>query len=220
MCVVDLHCSSIVQSFCTCAPICMALAAWDEGNSVYDSSWESSSMWSGAEFADPSGCVSRTHVAALPAIQFPAAACTPHAARSYAWPGTIRSPVSWRSGLQVSAFSNNRRSGGDHRRPCGTSSHRMQCSAAGISIGRVRRRQLSGSQCVCVQVQARPDKIRIEWHGPCRGMNERSCICISDSLIPNDYLSGLDNAYYYYIYYMRRQNLTILFAVLAAPPSS
>lgn len=57
MCVVDLHCSSIVQSFCTCAPICMALAAWDEGNSVYDSSWESSSMWSGAEFADPSGCV-------------------------------------------------------------------------------------------------------------------------------------------------------------------
>lgn len=151
VCVVDLHCSSIVQSFCTCAPICMALAAWDEGNSVYDSSWESSSMWSGAEFADPSGCVSRTHVAALPAIQFPAAACTPHAARSYAWPGTIRSPVSWRSGLQVSAFSNNRRSGGDHRRPCGTSSHRMQCSAAGISIGRVRRRPAAERQPVRVR---------------------------------------------------------------------
>jgi hypothetical protein len=173
VCVVDLHCSSIVQSFCTCAPIYMhGTASMGRRQACTTAPGKSSSMWPGAEFADPSGCVSRTHVAALPAIQFPAAACTPHAARSYAWPGTIRSPVSWRSGLQVSAFSNNRRSGGDHRRPCGTSSHRMQCSAAGISIGRVRRRQLSGSQCVCVQVQARPDKIRIEWHGPCRGMSE------------------------------------------------
>jgi len=172
-----------------------------------------------------SGCVSRCRIGITPilrlgrrdhdrtriynrAIQFPTAAtstaacmhaCTPQpravmAGQGQRWCVVAQRPPS------LLRLQQQQPDGGDQAgRPSGTSSSHAT-SAAGIFFAAMHSMGC-GRSCRAPAKHARP---RSEWHGPCmpqsgmsETMNERFVypIPIRFLLIPNNFLSGLDNAY-------------------------